>query len=226
MNPVDKLHKLQIRLGHRFQDPALLSLALRHRSMAGGNNERLEFLGDSVLNHIVAEALYHQFPRASEGQLSRLRARLVKGETLAEIGSELALGEVLVLGPGERKSGGHRRGSILADAVEALAGAILLDGGMQACRDCVRGWFAERLRSLTSDAADKDAKTRLQEWLQGRGKALPDYELLAVDGADHRQQFRVCCRLSDLDLSFEGQGSSRRRAEQRAAATALEALNG
>lgn len=217
---------LQDRLGYRFEDPALLSLALRHRSVTGGNNERLEFLGDSVLNHIIAESLYQRFPKAREGQLSRLRASLVKGETLAEIGRELGLGEFLVLGPGERKSGGHRRGSILADAVEAIAGAILLDAGIETCRECLLRWYGERLEKLPPEAAEKDAKTRLQEWLQGRGKGLPDYELMSVHGADHRQQFRVACRLADLDLVFEGQDSSRRRAEQRAAAAALEALDG
>lgn len=223
---MENLQALQQRLGYRFDDEALLRLALRHRSVAGGNNERLEFLGDSILNHVIAESLYQRFHTAREGQLSRLRASLVKGETLAEIGRELGLGEHLVLGPGERKSGGHRRASILADAVEAIAGAILLDGGMDTCRDSLLRWYGDRLQKLSADAADKDAKTRLQEWLQGRGKGLPEYELLSVQGADHRQQFRVRCHLADMDMSFEGLDSSRRRAEQRAAAAALEVLNG
>lgn len=223
---MDDLQALERRLGYQFRDRELLSLALRHRSVAGGNNERLEFLGDSVLNHVIAESLYRRFPRAREGQLSRLRASLVKGETLAVLGRELGLGEYMVLGPGERKSGGHRRGSILADAVEAIAGAILLDSDIESCRECLLRWFGDRLENLPPEAAEKDAKTRLQEWLQGRGKGLPDYTLLDVQGADHRQQFRVACRLADLDMTFEGQDSSRRRAEQRAAAAALEALDG
>ncbi|MCB1676356.1 MAG: ribonuclease III, partial [Halioglobus sp.] len=169
------LVRLQQSLGHEFSDPRLLHLALTHRSAGRRNNERLEFLGDSIVNHIIAEALFEQFPAAREGDMSRMRAALVRGATLAEIARELQLGDYLQLGPGERKSGGHRRASILADALEAVAGAILLDGGFERCRSSVRRWFGPRLEQLTASAAAKDAKTRLQEHQQGRGNPLPDY---------------------------------------------------
>ena len=216
--------RLQRALGYAFADPQLLSLALTHRSAGGHNNERLEFLGDSILNHIIAEALYQQFPQAREGDMSRMRASLVKGDTLAEVARELQLGDYLVLGPGERKSGGHRRSSILADAFEAVVGAILLDSTVERCRMSVLGWFAVRLEQLKHGAADKDAKTQLQEYLQGRRNPLPVYELLDVQGEDHQQQFRVACRLRQPTLSVEGAGSSRRKAEQAAARSALESL--
>ena len=217
--------RLQRALGYEFSDPHLLSLALTHRSASGRNNERLEFLGDSIVNHIIAEALYHQFPGSREGDMSRMRAALVKGDTLAEVARELQLGEYLQLGPGERKSGGHRRGSILADAFEAVVGAILLDSNVEQCRQCVLAWFAPRLQQLTCGAADKDAKTRLQEYLQGRNQPLPLYELLGVEGKDHDQKFRVACRLQKPTLVVEGLGSSRRKAEQDAAHAALVQLD-
>jgi len=207
-----------------FTDPQLLTLALTHRSAGGHNNERLEFLGDSILNHIIAEALYQQFPQAREGDMSRMRASLVKGDTLAEVARELQLGDYLVLGPGERKSGGHRRSSILADAFEAVVGAVLLDSTVERCRMSVLGWFAVRLEQLSRGAADKDAKTQLQEYLQGRRNPLPEYELLGVQGEDHKQQFRVACRLQKPALIVEGAGSSRRKAEQAAARCALQRL--
>ena len=213
--------RLQRELGYDFNDPQLLSLALTHRSASGLNNERLEFLGDSIVNHIIAEALYRQFPKSREGDMSRMRASLVKGDTLAEVARELQLGDYLQLGPGERKSGGYRRSSILADAFEALVGAILLDSDVEQCRSCVLGWFASRLQRLTVGAADKDAKTRLQEYLQGRSKPLPNYELLDVEGEDHDQQFLVACRLQKPAIVAEGKGSSRRKAEQAAASSAL-----
>lgn len=213
--------RLQRALGYEFTDPQLLTLALTHRSARGINNERLEFLGDSIVNHIIAEALYHQFPASREGDMSRMRASLVKGDTLAEVARELHLGDYLQLGPGERKSGGHRRSSILADALEAVVGAILLDSDVEKCRASVLRWFGPRLQALTSGIADKDAKTRLQEYLQGRGNALPLYELLDVLGEDHKQQFRVACRLQQPALAVEGSGSSRRKAEQAAASAAL-----
>lgn len=216
--------RLQRALGHVFDDPALLELALSHRSVGAKNNERLEFLGDSILNHIIAEQLYSRFPVTREGDLSRMRASLVCGETLAEVGRELNLGDHLLLGSGERKSGGRRRGSILADALEALFGAVLLDGGIESCRECVVGLFASRLAKLTLDSATKDPKTRLQEYLQGRQRPLPDYELLGVSGEAHQQQFQVACRLHKPSLAVEGGGSSRRRAEQDAAERALEQL--
>lgn len=217
---------LQRALGHEFADPALLTMALTHRSAGSRNNERLEFLGDSIVNHIIADALYHRFPDAREGDMSRMRASLVKGDTLAELARELQLGEYLLLGPGERKSGGYRRSSILADTLEALAGAILLDAGFQRCRECVLGWFGTRLEQLASGVADKDAKTRLQEYLQGRGNPLPEYELLDVTGDDHEQVFSIACRLSKPQLLAEGSGRSRRKAEQAAALSALQRLEG
>ena len=216
--------RLQRALGYEFVDPQLLTLALTHRSAGGHNNERLEFLGDSIVNHVIAEALYRQFPQSREGDMSRMRASLVKGETLAEMARELQLGDYLALGPGERKSGGHRRSSILADAFEAVAGAILLDSDVEQCRACVLAWFAARLEQLNHVSADKDAKTQLQEYLQGRGNPLPQYELLGVQGEDHRQQFSVACRLQKPTLTVEGAGSSRRKAEQAAARSALEQL--
>ena len=218
------IERLQRALGYVFADPQLLSLALTHRSAGSHNNERLEFLGDSILNHIIAETLYQQFPQAREGDMSRMRASLVKGDTLAEVARELQLGDYLMLGPGERKSGGHRRGSILADAFEAVVGAILLDSTVERCRKSVLGWFAVRLEQLEHGAADKDAKTQLQEYLQGRRNPLPEYELLGVQGEDHQQQFRVACRLRQPTLTVEGAGSSRRKAEQAAARSALEKL--
>ena len=217
----DELALLQEKLGHRFADPGLLELALTHRSCGSRNNERLEFLGDSILNHIIAQALYEQFEPAREGELSRMRAALVKGVTLAEIARELDLGSVVRLGRGEMKSGGRRRESILADTLEALVGALLLDADIPTCRERVLQLFATRLQGVQ---VAKDAKTRLQEFLQGRGKALPVYVLLGVEGEDHRQHFTVGCELSEFGLKLSGQGSSRRRAEQEAARLALARL--
>ena len=216
--------RLQRNLGYQFRDSQLLRLALTHRSAGGRNNERLEFLGDSILNHVIAEALFGRFPKAREGELSRMRAALVKGDTLAEVARELELGDSLQLGSGERKSGGHRRGSILADALEAVIGAILLDAGVEQCRERVLDWFSTRLDDLSASLVEKDPKTRLQEYLQGRGRPLPDYQLVDVNGEAHAQQFRVSCRLERPDLVVEGSGSSRRRAEQAAALEALEGL--
>jgi len=221
-----KLSRLQKALGYQFGNPELLQLALTHCSAGGHNNERLEFLGDSILNHIVAEALYLRFPSAREGEMSRMRASLVKGDTLAEVARELNLGDYLVLGVGERKSGGHRRGSILADALEAIVGAILLDSDVARCRATVLPWMESRLQDLALATLDKDAKTLLQEFLQGRNYPLPEYELLGVKGDDHNtQQFQVACRLSKPQLVVEGNGASRRKAEQCAATSALERLS-
>lgn len=213
--------RLQRTLGYTFLDPDLLLLALAHRSVGKGNNERLEFLGDSIVNHIIAEALYKQFPDAREGELSRMRASLVKGETLAEIARELELGQYLSLGSGEKKSGGHRRASILADAFEAVAGAILLDSNVDVCRSTLLPFFAGRLEQLNNNAAEKDAKTRLQEFLQGRRRPLPEYELVQVSGDDHNQLFRIACKLQKPAFAVEGAGGSRRKAEQAAARAAL-----
>jgi ribonuclease-3 len=219
-----KSARLQRALGYEFADTELLRLALTHRSAGNHNNERLEFLGDSIVNHIIAEYLFQRFPEAREGEMSRMRAALVRGDTLAEVARELKLGDHLVLGAGERKSGGRRRGSILADAVEALAGAILLDSDVDTCRRCVLEWYRERLAAVTLEDDAKDPKTRLQEFLQGRRRPLPEYELLGILGDDHNQQFHVACRLSKPSLVVEGAGTSRRKAEQAAARSALERL--
>ncbi len=218
-------------LGYQCRDMALIDAALTHRS-AGGyggkhqtNNERLEFLGDSVLNFIVADMLYRARPQADEGELSRSRASLVKGETLAELAVELGLGEQLNLGSGERRSGGFRRQSILADALEAVFGAVYLDGGFAAARDVIERVFAPRLAELPAVAQLKDAKTRLQELLQGQGLALPVYKVDEVAGEAHMQTFTVSCEVRGLGIRESGQGPNRRRAEQEAAARALVAVS-
>ncbi|MGQ4877334.1 ribonuclease III [Billgrantia sp. LNSP4103-1] len=209
------------RIGYSFRDDSLLELAMTHRSYGGQNNERLEFLGDSIVNFIIAEALYERFPQAREGQLSRLRARLVRGQTLAELAREMAFGECLRLGSGEMKSGGHRRDSILADAVEAVLGAIYLDAGMDVARARVLAWYAERLESIDLQDTQKDPKTRLQEFLQSRQSPLPRYEVVSVEGEAHDQTFTVECHIELLDSHTLGTGSSRRHAEQQAAELAL-----
>lgn len=209
-----------MKLGYRFRDEALLQLALTHRSAGRPNNERLEFLGDALVNLVVAEMLFDARPRASEGELSRLRAQLVSEPALAERARGLNLGDRLKLGSGELKSGGFRRDSILADAFEALAAAIHRDGGFEACRGWLRGVFDAPLAA--TGAPQKDAKTSLQEWLQGRGLPLPHYELMAEHGEEHARRFDVACIVAAPDAArFEGSGSSRRAAEQLAAETAL-----
>ncbi len=212
------------RLGHGFADSTLLRRALTHRSAGGGHNERLEFLGDGVVNLVIAEALFQRWPRADEGRLTRARAQLVRESTLAGIARELELGALLELGPGELKSGGHRRDSILADALEAVAGAIFLDAGFDACRSTVLGWFGERLERLDGESCDKDAKTRLQEWLQARQRALPEYELLDASGEDHDKTFDVRCRIVEPPLQASARASSRRQAEQYAAQSILDQI--
>lgn len=218
------LDRLQRRIGYTFRDPEQLVLALTHRSFGNNNNERLEFLGDSLVNMIIAEHLYHHFERAREGQLSRLRARMVKGVTLAEIGREFELGQYLRLGSGEKKSGGFRRDSILADAVESIIGAIYLDSDFDTCRERVLDWFDRRLERLDIQDTQKDPKTRLQEYLQSRQFPLPRYEVISVDGEAHAQTFHVSCALPSLDRKTTGVGSSRRIAEQQAARAALKQL--
>ena len=218
------LQALMDRLGYQFKDQALLQLALSHRSLGPKNNERLEFLGDSIVNFVIAEALYRQFPMAKEGQMSRLRAGLVKGVTLAEVGKELQVGECLRLGAGERKSGGQRRESILADAVESIIGAIYLDSDMAVCEQRILDWFASRLCSLDLHTNQKDAKTRLQEFLQAHKQALPVYELIQVKGNDHEQMFVMSCQVEMFAISTQAEATSRRIGEQRAAAQALQIL--
>jgi len=212
-------------VGYQFKDPRLLDIAVTHRSAGSGNNERLEFLGDAVLGQVVAEWLYRSFPEGDEGQLSRLRASLVKREALADIARELALGDFLRLGSGELKSGGFRRDSILADALEAVFGAVLVDGGFEACHDCIHRLYAQRFENISVVDELKDPKTRLQEYLQSRKLALPEYEMVRVTGKAHNQLFDVECRVIALDLACVGQGGSRRKAEQAAAVRMLEQFN-
>ena len=212
--------------GHVFADPALLAQALTHRSAGSPNNERLEFLGDALVNQFVAEALYRHWPKADEGALTRARAELVRESALAGIARALEIGPRLVMGPGEMKTGGHRRDSILADAVEAIVAAIYLDAGFAACRMVVLPWFDPLIAALPPpNKVGKDAKTRLQEWLQGRQQPLPVYALLHEGGEDHARIFRVSCTLSVPALRTEGEGSSRRLAEQQAALAAIEQLD-
>ncbi len=219
------MNSLLSKLGYEYQNDELVALALSHRSVGANNNERLEFLGDSILNYIIAEALFHQFPRAKEGQLSQMRAQLVKGATLAEIAREFNLGDHVRLGPGEMKSGGHRRESILADVVEALIGAMYIDGGMDITRECVLSWYTDRLEKISpQDKANKDAKSQLQEYLQSIKLPLPTYHLINTTGSDHQQYFEVECEVANSNERFLGAGSNRRSAEQAAAKAALDAL--
>ena len=210
--------------GHGFGQPELLRQALRHRSAGAPNNERMEFLGDALVNLIVAEALHSRWPRADEGALTRARAALVRESALAEIARGLDLGASLELGPGEMKTGGHRRDSILADALEALVAAIHLDAGFEACRATVLRWFEPALGALAVGKVEKDPKTRLQEWLQARQLGRPDYLLVETRGDDHERLFVVRCRLAEPAASAQGEGSSMRAAEQSAAAAVLSQL--
>lgn len=212
------------KIGYQFKDESLLAMAITHRSFSANNNERIEFLGDSLLNMIIAEALYKRFPNLREGELSRIRALLVSGKTLAELANEFNLGVFLRLGAGEKNTGGHRRNSTLADAVEALIGAIYLESGFEVCRERVLSWFEPRIAVLNPESSHKDAKTRLQEFLQARKLPLPDYQLLDTEGADHQQTFIVSCSVSLLKSTISASGSSRRKAEQAAAEKVLIAL--
>ena len=212
------------RLGYTFRDPALLDAALTHRSAGRANYERLEFLGDSVLNFAVAMLLFREYPDADEGDLSRYRAALVSGASLAAVATGLSLGEQLRLGSGELKSGGFRRSSILADALEALFGAVYLDGGIAAASTVIETLFAGRLDELPEARELKDPKTRLQEQLQARGLRLPAYAVEEVTGEPHEHWFVASCEVVALGLRARGEGSSRRRAEQEAAQRVLEQL--
>ena len=210
--------------GHAFQDAGLLAQALTHRSAGARHNERLEFLGDSLVGMIVAEALYTRWPKADEGAMTRARAELVRESSLAQLARDFDLGPRITLGPGEMKSGGHRRDSILSDTLEALVAAIYLDGGFEACRRAVLPWFERTIAELPAGRIGKDPKTRLQEWLQARQRPLPVYDLLAEHGDEHARQFQVRCTLSEPALSSDGEGGSRRIAEQAAAAALIERL--
>ncbi len=211
-------------IDYQFSDQQLLEEALTHSSRGANNYERLEFLGDSVLNLVVSSRLFELKPGASEGDLSRMRARLVRGESLTDIAGGLGLGKQLILGEGEMKSGGFHRASILADAFEALLGAIFLDSGYASCRTVILDLFDPLIEKLPGIEELKDAKSRLQEWLQGRGRPLPEYTLLREEGADHVKRFHVQCRIADDGIMMEASGSSRRRAEQAAASEVLELL--
>lgn len=219
-----ELDRLQKRLGYRFRDAGLLQRALTHRSASSDNNERLEFLGDALLGFHIAESLYHQHADADEGSLSRMRAHLVRRDTLAKVGRELELGQWLQLGPGELRTGGHSRSSTLADAVEAIIAAVYLDGGIEPALALIDLMLARRVAEASPERHGKDPKTRLQEWLQGRRYSLPQYEVLEVSGEAHDQSFKVSCIIADLNLHCEGEGGSRRKAEQQAAANMLEHL--
>lgn len=222
--PAAQAQLLAARLGYEPRDLALFVVALTHRSAEGPNNERLEFLGDSVLNLLLSERLYREFPNASEGDLSRLRARLVSEEPLAEIAQSMQLGELLLLGSGELKTGGFRRQSILADAFESVCGALYLDGGLDSVRARIGPMFESRIAALPEPSTLKDAKTRLQELLQANGRQLPIYAVKRTTGEPHAQIFLVSCAVPHAGVETEGEGPSRRRAEQVAAQAALEAL--
>lgn len=211
-------------LDYQFNDVGLFEQSLTHRSAPGADNERLEFLGDAVLDFVISEIVFRMHPLAPEGDLSRLRASLVKDATLAEIASELGLGEHLILGSGERKTGGHRRDSILADAIEAIFGAVYLDAGFDEARKVIEHALSERLQNLPDVDDLRDAKTQLQEWLQARQKSLPEYDLVQVTGKAHAQVFEVGCRIDGVKEMTRGSGTSRRNAEQEAATKMLTRL--
>ncbi len=223
MNNVNP-QRLQRAIGYTFTDESLLNLALTHRSAGGVHNERLEFLGDAVLSWVIAEELYRRFPEVSEGDLSPMRSTLVKGKTLAELARSFELGEYIKLGPGELKSGGFRRESILADAVEAIIGAVYLDSGNDTVKAMLLNWYQQRLNTIQPGLSQKDPKTRLQEILQARKQALPDYQVVDIKGEAHNQQFTVSCYVEGLDKPLIGISTSRRKAEQAAAELVLEHL--
>lgn len=211
---------------YQFKDPELLKLALSHRSLGNINNERLEFLGDSILNFVVSARLFELKPGNNEGELSRLRARVVRGDTLAKLASGLNLGDYIKLGQGEQKSGGFKRNSILADTLEAVFGAVYLDGGYEPCKKVVLHVCDRSIAELPSAEELKDPKTRLQEWLQGRGFSLPQYNVLVESGPSHKKQFKIECVSEQAGIKVTGSGRSRRKAEQAAALAAFESVAG
>ncbi len=216
--------ELARRIDYQFKSPAYLTTALTHRSAAKKNNERLEFLGDSVLSLVISEYLYARESKASEGELSRLRSSLVKGDKLAELAQQLQLGDYLILGSGELKSGGFRRSSILADTLEAIFGAVFLDSDFDTCKRVILDLYQQELADLPKASSTKDFKTRLQEYMQSRQLPLPDYNVIDINGEAHAQTFTVECSVTELDSPIVGQGTSRRKAEQRAAENTLSAL--
>lgn len=213
------------KLDYTFQQPKLLKVALTHRSKGGDHNERLEFLGDAVVNFVIAEILFQQFPKATEGELSRWRASLVNRDTLAELAKEYGVGRFLLLGPGELRSGGNERQSILSCAMEAIIGAVYLDGGFETARARILAWYGPLLQSLSSAASHKDPKTLLQEYLQSCRLSLPLYKVENIQGEAHQQLFIVSCQVDGIQNKTLGKGTSRRRAEQEAAQAMLEVLN-
>jgi len=213
--------QLSKRIEYQFNNADLFVQALTHRSAKGVHNERLEFLGDSVLGFVIAEALYQKFPQSSEGELTRMRSSLVKGVTLAELARDFDLGDYLILGPGELKSGGFRRDSILEDAIEAIIGAIFLDADINTAKTVILNWFSGRLSKMNPAEEQKDPKSLLQEYLQGRKIALPNYEVLQITGQSHQQEFTVRCSSEKLKIEVTTKGASRRKAEQEAAAQLL-----
>lgn len=214
-------NELSQKLNYEFNNPALLKMALTHRSKGGDHNERLEFLGDGVVNFVIAEILYHQFPKATEGELSRWRASLVNRDALAQLAIEFDLGQYLFLGPGELRSGGNERPSILSCTMEAIIGAVYLDGGFDAASEKINEWYEDMLQSLSSAASHKDPKTLLQEYLQSRRLSLPIYTVTEISGEAHQQQFTVSCSVDGVPEQSLGKGTSRRRAEQDAAMAML-----
>ncbi|CAL1329453.1 Ribonuclease 3 [Candidatus Providencia siddallii] len=217
------LKKLQHKLNYQFKRNELLIQALTHRSLSNIHNERLEFLGDSILSFVISNYLYHNFPNVNEGDMSRMRATLVRENTLAEIARELKLGNYLRLGPGEFKSGGFRRESILADAIEAIIGSIFLDSNMQTIDKIILNWYQNRLNIISPDK-QKDPKTRLQEYLQSKRLGLPNYIVIKVKGEAHDQEFTISCKIDGVNQIINGIGSSRRKAEQAAAEKVLKIL--
>jgi len=219
------INRLSKKIGYNFSKPELLIQALTHRSAKGLHNERLEFLGDSILGFVIAEVLFEKFPKHDEGDLTRMRSSLVKGVTLAELGRDFNLGEHLILGPGELKSGGHRRESILEDAIEAIIGAVYLDSDMCQCKQLILTWFTSRLNAIKPGNEQKDPKTRLQEYVQGRKIPLPLYDVVDTSGQSHNQQFTVRCTTEVIDTEVIAKGTSRRKAEQAAAQQVLALLD-
>ena len=220
-----QIKSLEKKLGYVFRDPSLLSRALSHRSVGKDNNERLEFLGDALLGVIISDTLYNQYQGATEGELSRMRSSLVKGDSLAEIAREFDLGDFVLLGEGELKSGGFRRASILADCVEAIIGAIFLDSNFDNCSEVVSRWYQSRLVRPDLQDIGKDAKTQLQEYLQQRKLSLPIYAVIDVLGEDHAREYMIECQLPELKLHAKAKASSKRHAEKLAAAQILELIN-
>ena len=217
--------KLEKAIDYKFRDETLLETALTHRSIGQGNNERLEYLGDAALGFIIADAVFRKFPKATEGELTRLRSSLVKGETLAQLGRELNLGDYIKLGPGEMKSGGWRRDSILANTLEAIIGAVYLDADMEICRKCVIALYRQLLLEVSPDKLSKDPKTTLQELLQSRRLELPAYHVLSETGDAHERLFNVECTIAEPNISVQAEGRSKRLAEQSAAEKALLVLD-